>query len=830
MVKAKKTGARPSLVAVDLDKLCDLFSARQEPSAAVGEVEEAPKKELAESSAAAALPPDASLVSPPKSPSVPPSPARPSIPHRPAPQLRVFATDAHANAFSVLAEDPDIVLHTECSPDVTPEPRAGLAGSGARGKRGGTCNERNVRDSSPPLADRQDTLPAPVASDAFLPPVTSAPAVSKSSKAIKSKEKETAFTALKIRSENATTFGELANSFKALVQLMKDYRSSAPTVACFEALDALQGRLGYHHEISRDRRSRVQAQHRAVQSLTKTAESIKTVQTVGISSGLTSAGIPASPPKPSVKPKPAPLPSPMEEHILVRCDGEIAPRLQLPYHQMIPEINEILAQLSLPRIVYASHLNPSSLFLVPESKDAAEVLVKSWDKWGSAVFPGARIAPPAVHCHLQVDRIPFAAAGNLNDVAREFEARNPNLGPVTGTPVWVNKPPCEAMIAAAAAAGKKTDYPGGFRSYCRTRFPSSSSHAVLRVLEVWSYQGALLGKRAQNIQHIFSSSLKIFSTTVSPYFTLGSIKVTIINLYNDSATRAGVGLLRGRLRLLDPGAATIMYTLDFDVIRWESTRFNTGKMDLDKFSPSLDIISVSNLDRLYQRKKTLTKLHLSSATPWRLLWKEEISLAIGSSHLARHIWLEAQRDFYVAITQAKQLASNVFVWELERIDLFKALNRLKEHQSTCLVTAPGESEGVHLGDYLLGELPPSADRQDSLPAPMFTSDAIRCMPVDPMSLAETIPIKNEWPLLPVTDSEVDAVIFSSSPWKAADRHGVQMGHIHRTWPVIPEIADRVRNICKASVCLGTKPAVFNANTAPPIHKQGKKDKTSTKAW
>lgn len=54
-----------------------------------------------------------------------------------------------------------------------------------------------------------------------------------------------------------------------------------------------------------------------------------------------------------------------------------------------------------------------------------------------------------------------------------------------------------------------------------------------------------------------------------------------------------------------------------------------------------------------------------------------------------------------------------------------------------------------------------------------------------------------------------------------------MGYIHRAWPVI---GDWVRLVFKSSVQLGAKPTPFEANTTTPTHKQGKKDKTSTKAW
>ncbi|KAJ7148922.1 hypothetical protein C8R43DRAFT_952163 [Mycena crocata] len=83
----KKKGSRSSLVAVDLDQLCDILSARQEPSVAVKEAPEVPASSLpfiqtrrqkqrlaaaaADSYAPLSIPPNASLVSPPKRPSLP---------------------------------------------------------------------------------------------------------------------------------------------------------------------------------------------------------------------------------------------------------------------------------------------------------------------------------------------------------------------------------------------------------------------------------------------------------------------------------------------------------------------------------------------------------------------------------------------------------------------------------------------------------------------------------------------------------------------------------------------------------------------------------------
>jgi hypothetical protein len=154
---------------------------------------------------------------------------------------------------------------------------------------------------------------------------------------------------------------------------------------------------------------------------------------------------------------------------------------------------------------------------------------------------------------------------------------------------------------------------------------------------------------------------------------------------------------------------------------------------------------------------------------------------------ARAEWLSARRTFYRAISQAKLEVWTVFVKELERIDVYKALKRLKERRSavfpsivdpesgdivlshlergrvlgrawfgskaidltaaepedesplspsdvtpeTCVDQAGsgdrGKRGGVCTEAPPLGRLPPLADRQDSLPASRDTSEASRAI-------------------------------------------------------------------------------------------------------
>ncbi|KAJ7923935.1 hypothetical protein B0H13DRAFT_1864411 [Mycena leptocephala] len=153
----------------------------------------------------------------------------------------------------------------------------------------------------------------------------------------KSKEKEMAFAQLKERSTAAASFDELVGAFKALVTLMRDYRTSAPTVACFDALDAIHHRLENHHEIPRGTETsdsfgalltkvvvtpmasisaQLQTHHKAIQALSKVVESGKTSQATGHPCPSAPSTL-QSPPKA----KPPPLLHPSDERILVRYEA-----------------------------------------------------------------------------------------------------------------------------------------------------------------------------------------------------------------------------------------------------------------------------------------------------------------------------------------------------------------------------------------------------------------------------------------------------------------------------------------------------------------------------
>ncbi|KAK7013451.1 hypothetical protein R3P38DRAFT_2788355 [Favolaschia claudopus] len=111
-------------------------------------------------------------------------------------------------------------------------------------------------------------------------------------------------------------------------------------------------------------------------------------------------------------------------------------------------------------MVMPTKQNDSSIFLVPASAADTQVLDKEWSRWGPTIFPGSRIAPVALHSHLQVNGILFRDVTDMRELKREFELCNPDLGPVTGLPTWVNRPPSEAQAAAISASGRKPKLAG----------------------------------------------------------------------------------------------------------------------------------------------------------------------------------------------------------------------------------------------------------------------------------------------------------------------------------------------------------------------------------
>ncbi|KAJ7457330.1 hypothetical protein FB451DRAFT_1183233 [Mycena latifolia] len=217
------------------------------------------------------------------------------------------------------------------------------------------------------------------------------------------REKQAAFIALKDGALAATSLDELAKSFRELIGLIRDYRKSAPTAACLDALDAVQSRLDAHHEFPHEAElaesfsalltkslaaplqimsAQLQTQHQAIQSLSKSVDSVKTAHILAKSSAPTAFS--ASAPQPPSKSRSAPITSTPEERILLRCDGDALPLFSLPYHELVPKVNAELNCLGLPTITCASRSKDGGLFLVPDSKEAVLTLGNAWATWSPA--------------------------------------------------------------------------------------------------------------------------------------------------------------------------------------------------------------------------------------------------------------------------------------------------------------------------------------------------------------------------------------------------------------------------------------------------------------
>ncbi|KAJ7465275.1 hypothetical protein FB451DRAFT_433460 [Mycena latifolia] len=289
-------------------------------------------------------------------------------------------------------------------------------------------------------------------------------------------------SAKKERYSELLAAADASASLDALASVLGDTVSTMRTLggmvtkACLDVLEAISERLANHHEYPSTDDSResysaivtravvspvkslaaqVEVQHRAIQSLTKTVESLKNAPMLAAQScghGSFAKAAASSPPQP--KPPKTPFPNPSDERLLICFDGPAPPLLSLPYPTILAMLNEGLASLDLPLLMYMQKQSEKKIFIVPHNKADLGILEGRWSEWGPAVLPGGRIAPVVVHCFLQVDGVPFEGTGTLEELGREFEERNAHLGPVGGVS-WVNKPPSEAKVAAMAASGKK---------------------------------------------------------------------------------------------------------------------------------------------------------------------------------------------------------------------------------------------------------------------------------------------------------------------------------------------------------------------------------------
>ncbi|KAJ7907052.1 hypothetical protein B0H13DRAFT_2332786 [Mycena leptocephala] len=367
-------------------------------------------------------------------------------PHHPAPQIRVVKKKQTKvpteNTTSLDLNPPEVTLNPGAS-------RVPMQGDD-QGKRGGACKAPMALGELPPLAGRQATSTSPSS-----PVDRTAPSSDTLPKKKRDSAKQEKYESLQEKATAAGSLDDLATILRETVATMRLYSTSAPTKACLKLLDEIQERLTNHHEFPSTHSSsesfssivtrsvvspvkslaaQVESQHKAIQSLAKTVETLKNAP-------LLMSSPPASP-SPSYakaagggshpKPKPPPLPNPSDERLLI-----------------LDELNTHLVPRGLPKLAYTQRYLDYGIFLVPATgKEGVAVLAEQWKEWGPSVLPGGRIVPVAMHTTLQVDGVPFSGVGSLDDLKREFEEHNPSLGKVVGIPRWVNKPPSEARIAA----------------------------------------------------------------------------------------------------------------------------------------------------------------------------------------------------------------------------------------------------------------------------------------------------------------------------------------------------------------------------------------------
>ncbi|KAJ7030814.1 hypothetical protein C8F04DRAFT_1263499 [Mycena alexandri] len=308
----------------------------------------------------------------------------------------------------------------------------------------------------------------------------------------------------RIRDEDETnSLDSLATVFAEVVALMKGYKTSAPILANWEALDAITERLVNHHAFPRtgddkeafgaivtrsvsapvkELATKLESQSKAIISLTKTVESLRkaAVSTDQLAHKASPKSAKSYAAATSKSPAP-PIPNPSDERILVRFDGEVPELVHEPYHEILRKLNAHLASMHLPELVYTQRQSGSSIFIVPKTKEDLTLLSQRWSEWSPAVLPGGRIAPVAEHCYLQVNGIPFRAVDSLDSTAREFEERNPALGKVLSI-TWVNRPPSEAKVAAIAARGLKPPTAGSLFIRLQSRDSVDRAVATGRVI------------------------------------------------------------------------------------------------------------------------------------------------------------------------------------------------------------------------------------------------------------------------------------------------------------------------------------------------------------
>ncbi|KAK6988975.1 hypothetical protein R3P38DRAFT_2803919 [Favolaschia claudopus] len=297
--------------------------------------------------------------------------------------------------------------------------------------------------------------------------------------------KKEKFDGLRDKAESASSLDDLAQVLGETIGIMRTY-NSAPIKACFSLLDAICERLAAHHELAgavgdasnfstvlsravvspvKTMSAQIDAQQRAIQSLTKSVESLKNAPLLSSMSTTASsasyAKVVASGP-PSPKPKPPPLPRGPEQRILVRFNGPPPPIYSSRYDRILEEINAHLERLSLPGLLFVQK-GKTPL----QGEEGVAILLERWDIWAPGISPGARIVPVVTHTFefVQIDGIQFGSVQSLSALKTEFEVRNPELGPVVGEPRWKNAPPSPERIAFLASAGRKVPTRYGNKSW-----------------------------------------------------------------------------------------------------------------------------------------------------------------------------------------------------------------------------------------------------------------------------------------------------------------------------------------------------------------------------
>ncbi|KAJ7828334.1 hypothetical protein B0H13DRAFT_1917136 [Mycena leptocephala] len=522
--------------------------------------------------------------------------------------------------------------------------------------------------------------------------------------------KQEKYEGLQDKAATAGSLDELATILRETVATMRLYSSSAPTKACFKLLDEIQERLTNHHEFpSMDDTSesfssivtrsvvspvkllttQVESQHKAIQSLAKTVETLKNAPLLMTPSTPTSPSASyakAASSTPNPKPKPPPLPNPSDERILVRFDGPLPPSLLLPYRQILDELNACLAPRGLPILAYSQKYLDCGIFLVPSTgKEGVAALAERWNEWGPSILPGGRIVPVATHTMLQVDGVPFSGAGSLDDLKREFEERNPSLGKVVGTPRWVNKPPSEARVAALAAAGRSPPKAGSLFIQLESRelvdravasgrvVLAGTAPAVgrgfphLRVVQCWG-----CFRYGHTRARCSVAETKCGGCGNASHGIVCAEKPSCINC--SGAHRSDSFSCPARKRIaehLRQRAADLCATLD------AQSRFNPH---LRWWTPVLTELLAD-----VKRKEQWFHRHLAPLT--------------------QRIWLDARRTLYQAIAEAKDKAWRTFVGDLARVNVYDVLDRVRRrHRSVFPSLVDPETGNVEVGHLARGRL------------------------------------------------------------------------------------------------------------------------------